>query len=101
MTARVGYWRDRAENTIRKVMAALPTGVTLEERTKAVDAAYPFGPRSHTPYKVWLRARRKALLPFGHVPKGKGSKDGRQGHLPLSPLERAKAKSLAIKGGAK
>ncbi|MBL9047845.1 MAG: hypothetical protein JNK34_11155 [Tabrizicola sp.] len=99
MTARPGYWRTRAEDTIRKVMAALPPDVSLEDRRKAVDAAYPFGARSHLPYKVWLRARRKALIPFGHVPKGKLAPVESQLLLHLSPLDRAKAKSLKA-GGA-
>ncbi len=102
MTARVGYWRDRAEATIRQVFAGLPAGVSLEERTKALDAAYPFGERRFTPYKVWLKARRKALIPFGHKPRNglvRGDAD-----LFASPLDRQKARSEAIllkQGGGK
>ncbi len=99
MTARVGYWRASAEKAIRDAMAGLPEGVSLKDRTAAVDAAYPCGPRSGWPYKVWLKARRKALIPFGHVPKGGLRPAEGQLQLHLSPLDRAKAKSAAIAAG--
>ncbi len=100
MTAKVGYWRAIAEKVIGDTMAGLPESVSLKERTAAVDAAYPFGPRKWLPYKVWLKARRKALIPFGHVPKGglRPVKDQLQLHL--SPLDRAKARSASFPGNA-
>jgi hypothetical protein len=64
-------WSLLAKQTIQQVHAALPAGATLAERTRAVDAAYPFGERSHSPYKTWLRARRNYLEVYGYRGKNK------------------------------
>lgn len=53
-----GRWRDRARTTIERTLAGA-TG-SYAERLTAIDAAYPFGPRAHHPYKVWLEERAKA-----------------------------------------
>jgi hypothetical protein len=58
---------------LRGQLDALPVNATLAERTRAVDAAYPFGERSHSPYRTWLRARRYYLMRYGHCPKGRKS----------------------------
>lgn len=78
-------WRDLAIETIRQVHAELPKEATLQQRKDALFAAYPFGQREFTPYKVWNQEKRKYLAQFGPPP----------GPLfnPQSPLDRAKAKS--------
>lgn len=63
-------WGDIARQTIEKVASALPADCTLEERTKAIDAAYPFGTREHWPYTAWLKARRAYLGRYGYKAKG-------------------------------
>jgi hypothetical protein len=36
----------------------------VEERKKAVSAAYPFGERRYWPYKMWLKAQREYMGRF-------------------------------------
>lgn len=60
-------WSDIARATIQRVHAALPATATLQERKRAIDAAYPFGERAMWPYKAWLKARRSYLARFGYV----------------------------------
>lgn len=82
-------WYDSAVATIREVTKDLPNDMPLDERTKIVDAAYPFGQREMWPYKMWLKARRQYLARFGYrveLPLFE---------QPMSPLDRAKAKSEA------
>jgi len=79
----VSHWAIAAKRAISEVDATLPPEVSLEERTKAIDAAYPFGPRSHLPYKMWLQARREYLGRFGYRKRG----------LVLSPMERMMLKA--------
>ncbi len=52
-------WRDHAARVIRDVVEANPhlDDVAL---LCAIDDAYPFGPRKHLPYKMWLEERAKA-----------------------------------------
>lgn len=87
----MSHWSDTARRVIQEVHRGLPETATLEERTKAVDAAYPFGLRQYWPYKAWLKARREYLHRYGYQSKGKPI-------LPLyeSPMERMKRRSLAI-----
>ena len=73
-------WADEAGQVIAEVHRTLPETASLAERKAAVDAAYPFGRRSHWPYKAWLRARREYLRQYGYAPKSKA--------LIESPLER-------------
>ncbi len=73
-------WANDAKRVIQEVHMSLPESATLEERIKAVDAAYPFGERAMHPYKMWLKARREYLCRFGYQPKGKP--------LVESPMER-------------
>jgi hypothetical protein len=58
-------WRKRARAVINDVIATLP-GADPKVVLVAIDLSYPFGPRSHHPYKMWLaeRAIAKELL-FG------------------------------------
>jgi hypothetical protein len=62
-------WANSANATIARVHRELPAEASLEERTRAVDAAYPFGARTHFPYKAWLKARRAYLVKFGYRPR--------------------------------
>jgi len=89
----VSCWRAEADATIAGVHSLLPFDVSLSDRTKAIDAAYPFGVRQYHPYKIWLDARAKYLVQYGHVSRHKANAAGRLAML--SPLERAKAKALA------
>lgn len=74
-------WADHAAAVIAKVDASLPVGSTLEERVKAVDAAYPFGERANFPYKAWLNVRRNYLIRHGYRPRGAAFAE--------TPMERA------------
>jgi hypothetical protein len=53
-------WRMEARRVIERAVAE-SAGKTTEETVQAIDAAYPFGPREHWPYKAWLAERRRAL----------------------------------------
>ncbi len=81
----VGAWRIEARKVIERVHASLPEGVTLAERTKAIDEAYPFGQRQYHPYKMWLIERRAYLGKHGYVGKSK--------KLIETPLERLMRRS--------
>jgi len=54
-------WSERAWNVINKVHKSLPDDVSVKDRIRAIDDAYPFGEKQHHPYKMWLRARNKYL----------------------------------------
>ena len=72
-------WAQQAKSAIDRVHASLPDSVSLAERTKAVDAAYPFGSRECFPYKAWLKERRAYLCKYGYQARNAP---------PESPLER-------------
>lgn len=76
----MSHWANTAKRIIQEVHQSLPEDATLNERMKAVDAAYPFTERRYHPYKVWLKARREYLCRYGYQPKGKP--------LVESPMER-------------
>ena len=46
-------WRERAKPVIAKVLADT-AGQPDADIRKALYDAYPFGPRTHHPYKIWL-----------------------------------------------
>lgn len=46
-------WRDKAAPIIARVLRET-VGKTDEEIFDALRKAYPFGRRSHFPYKIWL-----------------------------------------------
>lgn len=68
--ARAQSWKDQAHAAILRVNDTLPAGVSLAERVKAVDAAYPFGEKAYWPYKAWLRERKAYLGRYGWKPRG-------------------------------
>lgn len=76
-------WYTRAVGVIEKVHATLPADADEAMRRKALFAAYPFGERRYTPYKIWLKAQREYLTRWSNEPAG--PLDARP-HL--SPLER-------------
>ena len=45
------HWRNACAPIIAKVLASVQDP---KELRKALRAAYPFGPRRHHPYKIWL-----------------------------------------------
>jgi len=59
-----GSWYDSAVDHIRKLDATLPADLPVEERKKAVSAAYPYGERRYWPYKMWLKAQREYMGRF-------------------------------------
>lgn len=80
----MGKWSDRARAVIADVVEANP-GADDVALLAAIDAAYPFGPREHFPYKAWLaertafRARRAAAAqgPIARPCGACGAKIGR------------------------
>jgi len=64
-----GRWAQLAQEAIEQAHKAMPAGVSLAERTKRIDAAYPFGQRQHFPYKAWLGVRKSYLARHGKRPK--------------------------------
>lgn len=46
-------WRERARPIVARVLAATK-GQDEKAIRKALREAYPFGPRAHHPYKIWL-----------------------------------------------
>lgn len=58
-------WSDVSRATIARVALTIPDETPLKERKAIIDAAYPFGPRSHWPYKAWCKARRAYLQKHG------------------------------------
>lgn len=58
----MSYWGEHARAVIAEAVArGLEVGEGLPAITARIDAAYPFGPREHWPYKVWLRERRRVI----------------------------------------
>jgi len=55
-------WRTRAARVIAKVIQEVGTDDPKALR-KAISKAYPFGPREHWPYKVWLSEVKRQLNP--------------------------------------
>lgn len=56
-------WRREADRVIAEALSALPDDATEGQKKAAIRAAYPFGQRSHLPYRHWLAAQRAALAP--------------------------------------
>lgn len=81
-------WSAQARKTIEAVAATLPDEMPLKARKAAIDAAYPFGPRSHWPYKAWCKARRRYLAGFlkegGRI--GPPARATGLEHLPRDPV---------------
>lgn len=54
-------WSDIARETVARVHASLPEGVSFKDRKAAIKASYPFGERNYWPYKAWCKAQREYL----------------------------------------
>ena len=61
-------WRAVSQRIIAKVEAE-HKGSTYQEFRAALHNAYPFGQRSHHPYKIWCDEQRKALARHCHAPQ--------------------------------
>ena len=55
-------WRTYALKVLAEVVAALPEDATDDHVKRAISAAYPFGERKHTPYKIWLEEAKAVRL---------------------------------------
>lgn len=74
----ISHWRRRAAPIIAEVLVAT-AGRPENEIRAALRAAYPFGPREHHPYKIWLDEIR--------VQTGRGRLSGRQRTMQGRPPE--------------
>lgn len=63
-----GWWAQRADEVLEKMFARLPKDASDAAIRRAVQDAYPFGPREHWPYKVWLARVKvwRAARAVGH-----------------------------------
>jgi len=73
-------WRQEASAVIYAATKNLPDDLSLKDRMRIVDDAYPFGVRKYYPYKAWLKARKSYLSIHGYRPASKS--------LIETPLER-------------
>ena len=74
----LSQWRRKAAPIIKDVLAAM-AGRPEHEIRAALRAAYPFGPRKHHPYKIWLDEIR--------VQTGRRRLSGRQRVMQGRPAE--------------
>ena len=74
----LSHWRRKATPIIAEVLAAM-AGRPEHEIRAALRAAYPFGPRKHHPYKIWLDEIR--------VQTGRRRLSGRQSVMQGRPPE--------------
>ena len=56
-------WKFCARAVIKAVLDNLPADASDKDKRRAVEAAYPFGPRMYQPYKMWRAAVREVLGP--------------------------------------
>jgi hypothetical protein len=55
-------WREQARDVLFSVMrGAIADRVDRKELLRRINESYPFGPRSHYPYKVWREEVRNVL----------------------------------------
>lgn len=54
-------WLEEAKDAIARVHASLPDDISFKDRKRAIQDAYPFGPRKYHPYKQWCKAQREYL----------------------------------------
>lgn len=80
-----GRWRPLAEQVVREVIAEYP-GDDERELRRMISGEYPFGPRDHWPYTVWLDVvakevaawkRRNSAPPAGEPDEGLFATGGR------------------------
>ena len=57
-------WRDAAKYVIQQALQEVEAqGLDVEATKKYVNSKYPFGARSHHPYKIWLSEMRAMFNP--------------------------------------
>lgn len=77
-------WRQDAAVIIAQATRDLPADATLQDRKRAVDAAFPgCWHGTSWPRKAWQAARRDYLVPFGYQPKTKKAQQQAKAGLPL------------------
>ena len=55
-------WGDISRATMaQKLKEGRASGLSSREILASIDAAYPFGERKYSPYKMWLKVRRDYL----------------------------------------
>lgn len=59
-------WYEQARAVIQRVHADLPDDLPFKERKRAIQEAYPFGPRQYHPYKMWCKAQREYLARYSN-----------------------------------
>lgn len=64
----VSRWRQRSWDVITPLEVEY-RDKPYEEFKKALRAAYPFGVRQYTPYKIWLEEQRFALARHPGAPE--------------------------------
>lgn len=74
------YWRQRACEVIGRVIARVGTS-DIKQLRRALQAAYPFGERAYTPYKMWLKEVNARLAPLGS--RQRFAQAQKQGEFPL------------------
>jgi hypothetical protein len=64
-------WRTKAISVIQQVISE-HSAATVDEQRRLAEQAYPFGPRSNHPYRIWRKTMNEV---FGKkiVDKGSGS----------------------------
>lgn len=65
--ATASHWRKKAQAAIELAIARNP-GLVDFDILEAIDKAYPFGPRKHLPYKMWLDERKKTIARISRNP---------------------------------
>lgn len=78
-------WREKARPIIARILVqARDEGWEERQIRAALRSAYPFGPRQHHPYKIWLdeiRRQRKGSRPKKERPADPETLDPGQGRL--------------------
>lgn len=58
----ISKWREHSRKVIGMVLESLPKDASYKEAKIALHAAYPYGERRYTPYKIWCEEVKLALL---------------------------------------
>lgn len=65
---RLSYADQARTVMLQTLLECRNQGLSADETAKAIDAAYPFGARSHWPYRAWLNERREFFATH-HLPR--------------------------------
>jgi hypothetical protein len=80
------HWRRRARHAMRSVVSKYEGIATLANLLPLIDDAYPFGQRSHAPYKAWL-AERKLFIQLLDAPPAPTAEDRAACEVAIDLLE--------------